>query len=236
MKSDTEHQKSGRELDEADQEFFSYLDTLLAEIDGSFPVASKLQTKVTTPQAATDCQEQSILLEAVEQASDTGSTQGNVQLLASDSGDIPHWARAPFQVLFFDVCGMTLGVPLVSLTGIMKKHEAFSRMPGQPVWHLGVVPHRQRNVVVVDTSRLIMPERIGPAREALAISGTHLLLIGKGDFGLLIDSIKDTVSMDVRQIRWRSNPVKNTWLAGIIIERLSALLNVDALLGMLQEA
>ncbi|MEN8177573.1 MAG: chemotaxis protein CheW [Pseudomonadota bacterium] len=240
MKSGGDRQRQHTQLTDladSNNEFFSYLDTLLAEVDPSPEKVSGPQTKVTTPSAATYNQEQSNLHEDVDLHSGAGPYDGVTQTNESDAvARIPGWAKAPFQVLMFEVCGVTLAVPLISLTGILKLSGSLCQLPGQPVWHIGVLTNRSQKIVAVDTARLIMPERIDPERAQQAIPGSHLLLIGEGDFGLLIDKIKTTVKMDKGDVRWRHDPGQRSWLAGIIIGQLSVLLNVDALLVMIQEA
>ena len=80
-----------------------------------------------------------------------------------------------------------------------------------------------------------MPERVGPERVNIDRSGSYLLLIGEGKVGLLIDAINTTLKIDNRAVRWRLGSVRQPWLAGIIIERLSILMDVDGLLGMIQK-
>lgn len=225
------------DLADADKDFFNYLDTLLAEIDESAEIESKPQTQVTTSGAATHYQEASTQHQEVDLRPTSGTCdEPTREKRPGEGATIPRWANTPFQVLMFEVCGITLGVPLISLTGILKWNESLCRLPGQPVWHLGVLAHRSQRVVAVDTGRLIMPERIDPEVERQAVSGSHLLLIGEGDFGLLIDKIRTTVKMDKEDVHWRQVAGIQSWWAGIIIGELAVLLNVDALLEMIQEA
>jgi purine-binding chemotaxis protein CheW len=75
-----------------------------------------------------------------------------------------------------------------------------------------------------------MPERLeGNAR----VTPRHLLLIGDGLRALAVDRIYNTIRLEKEAIRWRSGTGIRPWYAGIIIEELSVLLDVDGILKML---
>src|SRR5690606_17653400 len=52
----------------------------------------------------------------------------------------PGWRSAPFEALLFDVGGLTLAVPLVSLGSIHRLDGAITPLFGQPDWFLGLLP------------------------------------------------------------------------------------------------
>ena len=218
---------------ETDPDFVGYLETLLAEIDYPVDREASPHIKVKSSNAATESQSAQVFgcekAQIIRQSSQETSIDKH-----KGTDEYPEWASVPFQVLLFEVCGITLGVPLVSLIGILKTGDSLCKIPGQPIWHLGIISNHSQKVVVVDTSRLIMPEKIASANHRQETQGGYLLLIGRGDFGLLIDEIRNTVRMDKRDIRWRNRPERQPWLAGIITEQLSVLLNVDVLLEMVQ--
>jgi purine-binding chemotaxis protein CheW len=179
---------------------------------------------------------ESIPITDIDESLDSGlGKQDAAQIKQHAVYRMPRWAKAPFQVLMFEVWGVTLGVTLASLLGILELREAIYRLPGQSVWQLGILTHRQQKIVVIDTASLIMPERVGPERVNIDLSGSYLLLIGGGEVGLLFDAINTTLKIDNRGVRWRLGSVRQPWLAGIIIERLSVLMDVDGLLGMIQK-
>lgn len=223
-------------LADSSNEFLGYLDTLLAEVDAASEDSPATQTKVTTSSAATYIQKQSVRHAQVTTHSDTDPD--DIESPSNQPGTVacmPGWASGAFQVLMFEISGVSLGVPLVTLAGILKWSDSACRLPGQPVWHLGVLTHRSQRVVAVDTTWLIMPERIEPDREDPGKTGSHLLLIGEGKYGLLIDKIKTTDRLQNRDVRWRHDSDRRSWLAGIITDQLSVLLNVDALLEKIKQ-
>ncbi|MEW8587015.1 MAG: chemotaxis protein CheW, partial [Candidatus Thiodiazotropha sp.] len=101
---------------------------------------------------------------------------------------------------------------------------------GQPSWSLGVIVNREEKVVVINSAKLLMPERLG-ANEA--VSPRQLLLVGDGNRALAVDRICNTLLVEKEAIRWRCGAGIRPWYAGIIIEELSVLLDVDGILKML---
>jgi purine-binding chemotaxis protein CheW len=155
-------------------------------------------------------------------------------LHAPVAADIPEWASAPFQSLLLKVQGLTLALPLVKLNRILPWTEP-THLPGYLPWLLGVVRHLDRNVRVVDTAALVMPER-APARDAAAAAdGRHIVLIGDGRWGLVCDDVSTVLEIDPAQVRWRSSRTKRPWLAGTVVEHLCALLDAEQLAALLEQ-
>ncbi|MCU7842909.1 MAG: chemotaxis protein CheW [Candidatus Thiodiazotropha sp. (ex Monitilora ramsayi)] len=203
-----------------------YLDTLLSEIDGdpAKPVTST-STKAETAQA-------DILLKSEK------DPQISCETVVPDAVDealshpeVPEWAEVPFQVLTFSVNNVNLAVPLSRLNGILPIEDRISQLPGQPDWSLGVVLNQDNKVVVVDTQRLLMPEKqLDETDESLL---RHILLIGEGSRGLAVESLKGTEMLDKTAIRWRGFKGTHPWYAGIIIEKLTVMIDVDGVMEML---
>jgi purine-binding chemotaxis protein CheW len=144
---------------------------------------------------------------------------------------VPEWGRSRFQCLPFRVRGMNLVVPLTALCSITEWDRDLTQIPGQPDWHMGVLVHRERNVVVIDTAQLIMPDRLEKRSEQRP-RGSHVLMIGDGRWGLACDSLQSPLTLEQADVRWRRGEGYRSWMAGTVIEQLSVLLNVDALLEM----
>lgn len=145
---------------------------------------------------------------------------------------VPEWAGQPFQTLPFKVRGMNLVVPLTALSSITEWHRDLTQIPGQPDWYLGVLTHRDQHIVVVDTAQLIMPERLQRVAEKRQ-RGSHILIIGDGRFGLACDSLQSPLLLNCKDVRWRRGEGYRPWMAGTVIDHLSVLLNVDAMLEMI---
>jgi purine-binding chemotaxis protein CheW len=201
----------------------NYLDTLLAEIDLQPQIPTEQDVKDPIPQADTILEAKTLetRLETVEDRADSTGT-GSIAAVA------PSWAETPFQLLRFEVNGVNMVVPLMSLTGIIPLNGTLSHLPGQPAWSLGVMMNRDTKVVVVDTRRLLMPDG-----KLDAPSCSHLLLFGDGLRGLAVDAIGDTVMLEKEAIRWRGGVENQPWYGGILIEELSVLLDIEGVQGML---
>ena len=143
---------------------------------------------------------------------------------------VPDGVDEAFQVLLFEVGGIKLGIPLSSLVGILTFSGEASQLPGQPAWSLGVIVNRDEKVVVINSAKLLMPERLD---ENTSVTPQHLLLIGNGHRALAVDRICNTLLVDKEEVRWRSGSGIRPWYAGIIIQELSVLLDVDGVLKML---
>ena len=208
-------------LEDQDQIINNYLESLLSEVAEYSEQDTKTKQETAEvvairPQAVAVPE-----LQQQEQAEETVESQ-EVQ-------EIPEWAQEPFQCLLFKVRGMTLATPLLALDNIVKWESDLTSMHGQPNWHLGVLQHRDRNVVVVDTARLLLPDKL-EADAAPRDKGSHILVIGNNSYGLACDSLAKPVILEKDDIRWSGSHPDRLWMAGTIKEQLSVLLDMDALL------
>ncbi|WP_115719175.1 chemotaxis protein CheW [Gallaecimonas mangrovi] len=137
-----------------------------------------------------------------------------------------------FQVLLFDVSGLELAVPLDKLGGIHQVTE-ISPLFGKPDWFKGLMLHRDQKMRVVDTARWVMPDKI--KHQENEEHYRYLVMLGDSPWGLACDSLVRTERIDGSSVRWRQGGSKRPWLAGMVKEKMCALLDVDALLGMLDK-
>jgi purine-binding chemotaxis protein CheW len=97
----------------------------------------------------------------------------------------------------------------------------------QPGWYLGLVHTDEYNLQVIDTAHLIMPER----KPYLAEQGfKYLIQLEKTPWAIACQSIDDTVRLNASEINWRGERGKRNWLAGTVIEKMCALIDVNGLL------
>ncbi len=212
-------------LAEPDQAVYDYLDSLLRE------VGEKREDLPEVPQATevAEIRPEPLLQDEQEIVTVPGEVE---EAVAEGAALVPEWAEEPFQCLLFTLRGMTLAVPLLSLDSIMKWEEEVTPIPGQPDWHMGVVLHRDQQVVVVDTAQLLIPERLGRADEKRE-RGSHILVIGGGTRGLACDSLAKPITLRKGDVRWSVAGGSRPWVAGTVVEKLCILLNVDYLLRMI---
>ena len=133
-----------------------------------------------------------------------------------------------FQALFFEVAGMTFAVPLTHLGGIYQMTRLTSLF-GKPNWFAGVLTERERQLYVVDTARWAMPGH--QAQEQYQ----YLVTLGESNWGLGCHQLKGTALLTRDQVKWRATPGSRPWLAGMVKEKMCALLHVDALIGLLEQ-
>lgn len=127
----------------------------------------------------------------------------------------PAWGEKTFQALLFKVSGLTLAVPLVELSGVQEwDREKITPMPGHVDWYLGLMQYRERNVPVVDTAQLVMPEErrlhVLPWQERLR----HVVFINNGTWGLACDELAEVVTLQPDAVRWRTSAPSDAGLQG----------------------
>jgi len=146
----------------------------------------------------------------------------------------PDWAKNRFQCLSFQVAGVTLAAPLEKLNGIVELTEGITELPGYAPWVIGLLPNRGRNVQVVDVAKIIMPDESDLVTLPTVERMKFIILLEDGKFGLATDSISQVLSLEAGDVRWRSTQSKRPWLAGTVIEKMCALLEMDLLCEQLR--
>lgn len=138
-----------------------------------------------------------------------------------------------FQALFFKVSGLTLAVPLAQLGAIYELDGALTRLPGRPRHVMGVSEQRGERIQAVNTASLVMPESYA----SLDQPEQHyqfLVKLGDSHWALACDELSGTRILRRDSVKWRSGEGKRPWLAGMVIEQMCALLEVDELIGILE--
>ncbi|MBQ4831762.1 chemotaxis protein CheW [Pseudoalteromonas sp. MMG010] len=138
-----------------------------------------------------------------------------------------------FQALFFEVAGLTLAVPLKSLGGIHQLTEV-NHLFGKPKWFKGVMLNRDEKLNVVDTARWVMPEKYDEALEA-SLNYQYLITLGDSTWGLLAEKLINNITLTKEDVKWRSSNGKRPWLAGVIKDKMCALIDVDNLNTLLEQ-
>ncbi len=136
-----------------------------------------------------------------------------------------------FQVLYFDVNSVTFAVPLDELGGIHRKNEQLNHLIGRPDWYLGLQTSLKDQLDVVDTARWVMPEKLidNSHREKY----DYIVMLGESHWGLAANQLMGTEWLDPQKIRWRESAGKRPWLAGMVKEKMCALIHVQELVSML---
>lgn len=138
-----------------------------------------------------------------------------------------------FQALFFEVAGLTLAVPLKALGGIHQLGEV-NQLFGKPKWFKGVMLNREEKLNVVDTARWVMPEKYTQELEE-GLNYQYLITLGDSQWGLLAEKLVNNITLRKEDIKWRAKHGKRPWLAGVIKEKMCALIDVENLNQLLDQ-
>ncbi|MGX1112192.1 purine-binding chemotaxis protein CheW [Pseudoalteromonas sp. MBR-15] len=138
-----------------------------------------------------------------------------------------------FQALFFEVAGLTLAVPLKALGGIHQLAEV-NQLFGKPKWFKGVMLNRDEKLNVVDTARWVMPEKYNEKLEE-SLDYQYLITLGDSQWGLLAEKLVNNITLRKEDVKWRAKSGKRPWLAGVIKEKMCALIDVENLYQLLEQ-
>lgn len=143
------------------------------------------------------------------------------------------YRKGDFQAMFFEVAGLLIAVPLVELGGIHNNNKTTSLM-GKPDWFKGVMLHRDEKINVVDTALWVMPEKCDQALLD-ALNYQYIIMLSNSQWGLSAEKLVDTVILKQEDVKWLDTPNKRPWLAGLVKNRMCALLDVDSLIKLLEK-
>ncbi len=202
-----------------------YIDSLLLEPAFEAPAEVEVESHVHKPVEQTVAD-----TEITEQAAAVPDEQPVQQEIISDTDE-------PFECILFKVAGfLTLAVPMVGLNGIVQWDGEITPIPGHAGWFLGLVSYRGHQVKVIDIAKFVIPEN---HKSRHAVDGErefkHLLLIDDGKFGLACDDLGQVLKLTSDKVRWRKDRNSRPWLAGTLIEQMSALIDIDKFTVMLKE-
>ncbi len=148
----------------------------------------------------------------------------------------PGFKEETFECLMFNVAGaLMLSVPLTHLNGILPWEGKVVPVPGYAEWFLGLLQNRGRQVKVIDIARFVIP-RNHRARALLLQERKfkHIVLVDGGRVGLACDGLGDVLTLNKEQVRWREDRTQRPWLAGTVIDRMSALVDIEQFVTMLK--
>lgn len=143
------------------------------------------------------------------------------------------YRKGSFQAMFFDVAGLIIAVPLIELGGIHNVEKTNS-LVGKPEWFKGVMLHREEKINVVDTALWVMPEKCNQTLKD-SLNYQYIIMLNNSHWGLMAENLIDTVTLEQEDVKWLEGSQKRPWLAGLVKDRMCALLDVDALIHMLEE-
>ncbi|PCK10204.1 MAG: flagellar hook-basal body complex protein FliE [Alteromonadaceae bacterium] len=135
----------------------------------------------------------------------------------------PVWAQREFEVLMFEVSGLTLAVPLVALGQIVPLTDKLAPVFGQSDWFMGLLPSKLGDIRVVNTALLVMPEKYDPAFTSEA---GYVITIDGHPWGLAVDCVKQALKLEPDAVKWRGERSKRAWLAGTVKTEMCVLIDI----------
>ncbi|MEP0356925.1 chemotaxis protein CheW [Paraglaciecola sp.] len=138
-----------------------------------------------------------------------------------------------FQVLIFEVAGMTLAVPLTELGGI-HQFESVNQLFGKPSWFEGVMLLRDEKYNVVNTIKWLLPENV-VEKVARSTKYQYLIVLRESNWGLSCESVVNNVTLSPDDVKWRSLTGSRPWVSGMVKKKMCALVNVKQLVSMLDQ-
>lgn len=133
----------------------------------------------------------------------------------------------PFQCLLFRTLGSEFAVPLASLSGILHWDGQSTKLPGQPVWHRGVIPYREGKLGLVDLDVLL---GVRPLEDE---PKTYILSFADGRFGVLCKELLPPKTLYKDDVKWREDRSDRPWSLGTLREQLCPLLDLEEIEAML---
>lgn len=214
------------------------------EAKPELPTSQKVENEQTKPQPAAEAQFAEPLhdlaqgLELTDEAAKSEFGEGFHNEAAhamewADNGR-PLWAQEAFDALLFDVGGLTLAVPLVSLGQIVPLNkEVLTPIFGQVDWFMGMLSSNLGQLRVVNTALFVMPEKYD---ERFPESAEYVISLDGVPWALAVNRVNQPVRLNPDEIKWRSERSKRPWLAGTVKTAMCALLDVPKMAHILNES
>ncbi len=139
-----------------------------------------------------------------------------------------------FQVLLCEVAGLNIAIPLLELGGIHKLTK-ISPIAGKPAWFKGILIKGDEKYNCIDAAKWIMPERYTPEM-AETINYKFAIQLGKTPFVLCCESIHTTLDLTKTDVKWLNQEKKRPWLAGLIKEKMCALIDGTKMIELVLQA
>ncbi|CAM3890329.1 chemotaxis protein CheW [Rheinheimera salexigens] len=141
------------------------------------------------------------------------------------------YRKGRFQALFFQLAGLKIAVPLKELGGIHKLGHVNSLI-GKPEWFKGVMLYREQKINIVDTARWVMPEKYDQQMQQ-QLDYQYVIMLANSNWGICCESLVNTFMLEQEDVQWRQVEGKRPWMAGVIKEHMCVLVDVDAMIDLL---
>ena len=161
---------------------------------------------------------------------ETSVKSGVNAILAWQPNGRPVWAQQRFEVLLFDVSGLTLAVPLVALGQIQQINQSLAPVFGQSDWFMGLLKTAHGHIKTLNTALFVMPEKYD---KAFLDTAKYVVTIDGLPWGLAVNSVNQPVTLEPSDVVWRSKRTKRPWLAGTVKSAMCALVDIPQMAAIL---
>jgi len=141
------------------------------------------------------------------------------------------WSSQGIECILFNVAGLKLALPLPQLGSVyeIKEDDEVTPLFGQQSWYLGLLKSETGTMQIIDSAEFIMPERNVSLKEQ---GYQYLIRLNDSPWTLACQGIEETILLHANEIKWRPKRGNRAWLAGTVIEKMCALLDVTGLLEL----
>ena len=185
--------------------------------------------------AAAEAAKNNPFLKQLEAAQRRGRAKMGAAAGGTKVDNRPAWGRENFRCLAFNVSGLKLAVPvqfidgmqpldLMPVTPSLGGSEPNALVLGKMKVDLG--EDAQSFCSVLDTARLVMPERYD---NGMKDAYRYVLTLKNCDWSIAVDSIGGEIGLTPQNVRWRSEHTRREWLAGTVVDKMCALIDIDLL-------
>ncbi|MDO6421033.1 chemotaxis protein CheW [Saccharophagus degradans] len=176
---------------------------------------------------------QEIITVEQQTAAQTGYSLGVNDLLEWHENGRPMWAQERFDVLLFEVSGLTLAVPLVALGQIQPLNENLTPLFGQSNWFMGLLNSAHGKIKTINTALFVMPEKYS---ETFLETAKYVISIDGVSWGLAVDKVNQPVTLNPSEVKWRGERTKRPWLAGTVKSAMCALIDIPQMAKLLHDS
>ena len=127
-----------------------------------------------------------------------------------------------FAVLLCDIANVTVAIPLIELGGIHKLSK-LSVIAKQPSWCKGILVKGNEKFTCIDAAKWVAPNKVVSSDP----QGDYKFAVqlGKTSYLLCCDNISTTIEISSDDVKWRTDTTSRKWLAGLLKERMCALID-----------
>ncbi|MFL0808956.1 MAG: chemotaxis protein CheW [Agarilytica sp.] len=201
------------------------------ELASKEQVESKLDVPVSIPEVTAQPKVDSPASVEIETHTEEAHALSNLLTWNEEKG-CPVWAENAFEVLLFEVAGLSLAVPLLALGQIVPLNKKLTKLQGQSEWFMGILPASSGDVRTINTALFVMPERY---QESFTETAKYVVTIDGMPWGLAVDNVQQPITLQPDDVKWRSKRSKRPWLAGTVKSHMCALIDIPQMASLLHK-